>query len=271
MVRESATRRQSPEPAAAQDGASQQGEQREEHTFGGGPPARLWLPSDWFNFLADGPDADAARRRYEGLMQKVFPNMPREGHREIAQGLMRWRERLWSQGFLVHGVICVPEEDDHSKAKAFWQVVVATMKLPRTNPELNPVALLERVIGQSELSYATHVETFETELGLGMGVIGRPPLRLPDNAATRGDRELPKYGMAAAVSCAPGAEYGLSVVGVSLDPEQDRQLAMLVALIAGKSTLVTEEHQERSRGEQGPTAAHAASRVSARPATTVHP
>jgi hypothetical protein len=225
---------------------SQQGKQSGEHLFGAGPPARLYLPTDWFNFLADGPDADAARRRYEGLMPKVYPTMPSEGHREIVEGLMRWRDLLWLNGFLVHGLISVPPDDEHSQV--CWQILVATMKLPRTHPELHPTTLLERMIGQSELSYATHVENFETEMGLGVGVIGRPPLSLPRNAAlTRDGREHSTCGMAAALSCAPEAEYGICVVGVSVDPDQDRQLAMLVALIAGKSTLVTAEPEEKPR------------------------
>jgi hypothetical protein len=225
----------------AQENGSQNGEEGEEHIFGGGPPARLWLPRDWFNFLADGPQADAARLRYEELVEKLFPKIPNESRHAVVKGLMRWRDRMWSRGFLVHGVISIPDEKDPSKTHAFWQIVLATMKMPQTNPELSPGALLGRVIGQSELSYSTHVENFETKLGLGMGFIGRPPLHPPGNAAiTCNGSEPPKYGMAAAVSCAPGADYGLAVVGVCLDPEQDRQLAMLVALIAGNSTLVTD-------------------------------
>ncbi|MDT0343097.1 hypothetical protein [Streptomyces litchfieldiae] len=223
---------------------TQRAGEEDEAVFGGGPPAWLYLPTDWFNFLEDGDDPAAAARRYAELMARLFPNMPPQGHQEIVDGLMLWRERLWSNGFLAHGIITVPDSEEYPAA--MWQVLVTTMKLPATHPELDPTALLRRLIPQSELSFTTHVETYETEMGLGIGVIGRPPMTLPGGAEVPGTagKEVPKVGMAAALSFAPGAEYGILAVGVSVNPEQDQLLAMLIALIAGKSKLVTEEPED---------------------------
>ncbi|MDT0270149.1 hypothetical protein RM844_28145 [Streptomyces sp. DSM 44915] len=210
----------------------------EEHIFGGGPPARLYLPNDWLNFLVDGDDQVAARRRYEQLMTQIFPNMPLDGHREIVDGLMLWREQLWTGGFLAHGVITVPARD--GDRAAFWQILVAVMKLPATTAELDTSALMERMVGGSGMDYLTHVEKYQTDMGLGLGLIGRPPLTVPGGEVVRdSDGDPRRCGMAAALSYAPGAEFGIMAAGVSLVPEQDRQLATMVALIAGKSTLVT--------------------------------
>jgi hypothetical protein len=249
---------QIPAPAQGQPPAPQQQPPAaatatdDELAFGGGPPAWLYLPTDWFNFLEDGADADAAGRRYAELMAKVFPNMPPAGHQEIIHGLMLWRDRLWSSGFLAHGIISVPPSKEYPSA--MWQVLVTTMKLPPANPELDPTALLQRLVPQSDLSHATHVETYDTEMGLGIGVMSRPPLTLPGlNEGSGGaDGTPPTCGMAAALSFTPGAEYGILAVGVSVNPEQDRMLAMLIALIAGKSTLVTAETGDKKAAPASP-------------------
>jgi hypothetical protein len=249
-VRESVSPVPPPETVVgAPDGAGRQHEQEdEEHIFGGGPPAWLCVPNDWFNFLEDGPDTDAARRRYQDLVRKVFPKVPPEGQREIVEALMGWRDRLWSAGFLAHGLISVPADGENSQVN--WQILVTTMRLPRIHPAMNPMAVLGRMIGQPEQSYASYVESFETAMGLGMGLIGRPPVPHPGNATASGDGpELPRCGMAAALSCAPGAEYGIAVAGVSLDPEHDKELGMLVAMIAGRSTLVTDDAEPGENGQ----------------------
>ncbi|RBM19066.1 hypothetical protein [Streptomyces sp. PT12] len=223
---------------SAPEGSATEGSAPEEAMFGGGPPALLYLPNDWFDFLSEGPDAEAARRRYEDLMPRAFPHMPPEGHREILDGLMLWRDALWSNGFLTHGIICVPPDD--GRAAALWQIMVTTMRLPRVNPDIDTTALLTRMIPRSDIGYVTHVESYGTEMGLGLGVIGRTTLTPPGAPLPEGATEAPKGGMAAALSFAPGAEYGLLVTGVCMDPEQDEMLAMLIALIAGKSTLASD-------------------------------
>jgi hypothetical protein len=217
----------------------------EEHVFGGGPPAYLYLPADWFDFLSDGPDADAAQQRYTALIERLFPNAPRKAQREIVNGLMLWRERLWTRGMLTHGIIDVPADGENRHMS--WQIFVTAMKLPHTPPELDSSAILSRLVGQSDLSFATHVEAFKTDMGLGLGLFGRMPKVAPGGAPVpqrNGGSGGPQSGMAAALSYAPGAEHGIAVVGVSMDPEQDRELAMLVALIAGRSRFVTAEGQD---------------------------
>ncbi|WP_062209212.1 hypothetical protein [Streptomyces sp. NBRC 109706] len=237
----------------AAGGAGGAGQAPEEHIFGAGPPAQLYLPTDWLNFLEDGDNRDAARRRYEQLMGRLYPNMPAEGHREIVDGLMLWRDSLWTGGFLAHGIISVPA--DGGEKAAFWQILVAAMKLPPTNAELDTSALLQRMVGSSELDYLTHVEQYQTEMGLGLGLIGRPPITLPGGDIARGsDGEPRRTGMAAALSYAPGAEFGIIAIGSCLEPEQDRQLAMMVALIAGKSKLITGEEEAGQENAAVPSA-----------------
>jgi hypothetical protein len=213
----------------------------EEPMFGGGPPAYLYLPADWFDFLSDGKNVAAARLRYEALIEHMFPNAPREARIEIVKGLMLWRERLWNHGMLTHGLINVPADGDHPQIS--WQIFVTTMKLPRMSSELNSSAVLARLAGQSDLSFATHVESFQTDMGLGLGLMGRPLItEMAGPPHPQRSRDT-RTGMAAALSYVPGAEYGIATVGVSMDPEQDRQLAMLVTLIAGKSKFVIAEEE----------------------------
>ncbi|RKN11968.1 hypothetical protein [Streptomyces radicis] len=227
-----------PDKGPGEEPGERPGEASEEALFGGGPPAQLYLPQDWFDILADGPDAEAAKARYGDVVARAFPDMPAEGHAEITAGLLRWRGHLWNNGFLTHGVIAVPEADD--RKAALWQILVTTLRMPAMNPDIDPTALLRRMIPQSELGFVSHVEQYETDMGLGIGVMGRIPL-LPPGSLPEGVTEAPQGGMAAAISCAPGAEYGLLVLGTCLDPEQDVMLAMLIALIAGKSRLAGTE------------------------------
>jgi hypothetical protein len=227
--------------AESSDKGAERPENRE-HIFGGGPPARLYVPADWFDFLSDGADADAAQRRYDSLIERVFPSSPPHVRRHIVNGLLLWREHLWSKGLLSHGIVNVPADRD--EPPIFWQVFVIAMRLPPTSPELNTGALLTQLIEQSDLSFATHVETYRTDMGVGLGLFGRQPMRAPGGAANlshNGDAQFLKNGVAAALSYTPGAEYGLAVVGVSMDPEQDEDIGRLVALIAGRSTFVMAE------------------------------
>ncbi|UED85111.1 hypothetical protein [Streptomyces profundus] len=228
-----------PSQPGGADGAAQP---PAEHIFGGGPPAALYLPTDWLNFLADGDDRDAARRRYERLIPQIYPNMPLEGHQEIVDGLMLWRDGLWTDGFLAHGIISVPARG--KEKGAFWQILVAAMKLPSASAELDTTTLLQRMVGSSDLDHLTHVEKYQTEMGLGLGLIGRPPITLPGGDTVPDVNGEPRRtGMATALSYAPGAEFGIIAIGSCLDPEQDTQLAMLVALIAGRSKLITGEEE----------------------------
>lgn len=213
-----------------------------EHIFGGGPQARLFVPADWFDLLSDKAEADAAQQRYDSLVERVFPSSSPHVRRDIVNGLLLWREHLWSKGILSHGVVNVPADGD--EPPIVWQVFVVAMRLPPNSPELNSGALLAQLIKQSDLSFATHVEIYRTAMGVGLGLFGRQPRPAPggtQNSSQNGDTKPLQNGVAAALSYTPGAEYGLAVVGVSMDPEQDQDVGRLVALIAGRSTFVTAE------------------------------
>ncbi|MGP4113868.1 hypothetical protein ACTWP5_23530 [Streptomyces sp. 4N509B] len=223
----------------------QESETSQEHIFGGGPPARLYVPSDWFDFLSDGEDVDAARRRYETLIGRVFPSATADQRQEIIKGLMLWREQMWSKGMLSHGIVNVPANG--TEPPIFWNVFAIAMKLPAASPELNSTSLLSQLIGHSDLSFARHVETFPTDMGVGLGLFGRqatPQLGTASASPQDDDVNRQQHGIAAALSYTPGAEYGLAVVGVSMDPEQDQDVGRLVALIAGRSTFVTPETED---------------------------
>jgi hypothetical protein len=145
---------------------------------------------------------------------------------------------MLARGAVSHGVISASLPDG---TPARWQVLASVVDLP-PHPDVDVTAILGELTRSHE-SDLHHVETFPTDMGLGVGMIGhrevRPWAGMPDLPALGfavGADPL-RVGTAAALACAPGAVRGLLVVGVCLAPEQVLELAALVAVIAGRSRI----------------------------------
>jgi hypothetical protein len=199
------------------------------------PAALLELPADWFNILEDQDDIVAARRRYESVLQRIFPTMEPQAREQGVEALLAWRETIWNAGFLTHGIMTAPPTDD--SGPLLWQILITLVKLPDLHQEINPGAMLARLMNQ-KAEDALHVEHFETRLGFGAGLVSLTPLaprlRQPQNPYTMS-------GSAAAISCPRGGGWSILVMGISYDPDQAAQLGWLVGQIAGHSTLEEQE------------------------------
>jgi hypothetical protein len=199
------------------------------------PAALLQLPADWFNILEDQDDAVAARRRYESVLERYFPQMEPRARQEGVEALLAWRETIWNAGLLTHGIIAVPAGDDGGPV--LWQILITLVKVPPLSADLNPGALLARFLNEG-VKDALHVEHFETALGFGAGFVAQTPvpphLKPPQSPYDKG-------GTTAAISCPQGGGWSILVMGISYDPDQAAQLGWLVGQIAGHSTIEPQE------------------------------
>ena len=193
----------------------------------------LCLPTGWCEVLID--DGDDARAHVERVLRQTWPSCPehlRAGSEEL---LLRWQQDLLAQGAVSHGVVNVSTDEG---APVRWHVLTSVVRLPRVS-DVDLTSVLTRLVAASGRE-VLHIERFETDMGLGFGLIAQPEVADPalsmvPLAAAGGQRRL---GAAAALSYAPGTGLGLLVVGMSVSPDQVLQLAALVALIAGRSRLV---------------------------------
>jgi hypothetical protein len=202
-----------------------------------GPPALgtvdLFLPDDWFDLLLD-TEADAGERFTE-LARATWPHHEPSLWSAVAEVLLQWRARMLARGAISHGVVSA-HLDDGTPAR--WQVVTSVVDLP-AEPELDVAAMVVRLV-EARQEEVLHLEQYETDLGLGVGLIAQPELLPPDETEVLGlpvVHEAVRVGVAASLACAPGAGHGLLVVGMCLAPEQVVELAGLVAVIAGRSVL----------------------------------
>jgi hypothetical protein len=196
----------------------------------------LHLPADWCDLiLGDDADADA---RFTQLARRTWPSGSEQLWAAAAGALRAWRERLVAGGAVSHGVVSAMRPDGTA---ANWHILTSVVVLPSTL-DIDLSALMVRLV-QARFDDLRHVEQFETDLGLGVGLIAEPtvfpPPGLPGlvGAPVGAGQQAVRMGMAAALACAPGAEQGLLVVGVTLEAGQVAELAALVALIAGRSRL----------------------------------
>ena len=193
----------------------------------------LCLPADWCEVLID--DGDDARAHVERVLRETWPTCPehlRAGSEEL---LLRWREDLLARGAVSHGVVSA-ETDEGAPAR--WHVLTSVVRLP-AHSDVDLTSVLTRLVAASGRE-VLHVERFETDMGLGFGLIAQPEVAAPEIAtiplaAADGQGRL---GAAAALSYAPGTGLGLLVVGMSVSPGQVLELTALVAVIAGRSRLL---------------------------------
>lgn len=205
----------------------------------------LFVPGDWFDVLADDT-AEAARKRFADLVDQSYPQADSNQREVFVQVLIDWREFMLEAGALVHGLVSAPTSDG---GHASWQVLVGGTEVPDSG-EVDLATLITRVLGQELDQQATVVETFETDLGSGVGVIAQPeiapPTGLPAEIAALGvaATEPVRVGLAACLSFPPRGGLGVLAVGMAFDPNQVLELAAITAVIAGRATF-------RDGGKQG--------------------
>jgi hypothetical protein len=150
--------------------------------------------------------------------------------------LLTWREAMLARGAVSHGMVSAPQPDG---TPARWQVLTTVVELP-AEPDIDVAAVLADLV-RAQGDEVRYVETYETDMGLGVGLMASrevlPPPELAGLAARGWEvADAPvQVGVAAALACAPGAPHGLLVVGVCLAQDQAPALAGLVAVMAGRS------------------------------------
>ncbi|MGW5736207.1 MULTISPECIES: hypothetical protein [Streptomyces] len=195
----------------------------------------LFVPPDWFDLLADGSDREATRVRCAELVRLTYPNTPADRREKFVDGLMECHERYLADGALMYGVITAPLPS--SGEQAVWQVQAGVVAVPPTPAEVDLGELMSRVFDAQLEDKVAYVERFTTEMGIGFGFLSQPSFPVPRDWG----EEIPsgvRTGLAGALACPPEGGKGLLVIGTCLDPHQVRELAALVAAIAGNSVFV---------------------------------
>jgi hypothetical protein len=199
----------------------------------GAGAVELCLPADWCEILVDDDDDDA-RAHVERVIRETWPTCPEHLRAGSAELLLRWREDLLARGAVSHGLVNAWSADG---APVRWHVLTSVVPLP-VAADVDLTSVLTRLVTTTGRDLL-HVERFETDMGLGFGLIAQPEVAAPDlgtvpfaPADGRG-----RLGAAAALSYTPGTGLGLLVVGMSASPDQVLELAGLVAVMAGRSRL----------------------------------
>ncbi|MBW1601185.1 hypothetical protein JJV70_03515 [Streptomyces sp. JJ66] len=212
----------------------------------------LYAPTDWFDLLVDGDDVQAAYDRCADLIDQSYPHQDAAFRASLTEALMAWRETIMQQGIIMSGFLAVP---DSEHGDAAWQVTAGVVATPPIHRDVDLVEVVLRQFG-GELGdkKEVYVELFETEIGLGVGIMSQPrfspsgelvlfpPLaESSTGGATATFNHVDswtKLGLAAVLSCPPEGGKGLLVIGNCLDPEQVLPLGAIVTLIGGKSHFV---------------------------------
>lgn len=224
----------------------------------------LYVPNGWIDLLGAGSNVDddhVARCNFAELLQQTLPALSPAEIEQCAEALLGWRRQLLALGAVSHGIVNCPAElrtvqpnqrvDGGPRWNA-WHIVTAVTALPSLSSDVDLGELLARLIGSGLPHGAAHTESFATDMGCGAGLILQPPLAsVSANQRDLIETDLPspgealRYGLAAALACRPGGGPALVVVGVCIDPEQVLDLAAVVAVIAGRSTVSQPELRQK--------------------------
>jgi hypothetical protein len=209
------------------------------------PAALLQLPSDWFNFLEDGDDVVAARRRYESLLDRIFPQLEPHAREQGIETMLGWRETIWNAGLLTHGILTAPPVD--GSGPVLWQIVITLVKVPAIRVDVDAGALLSQFWDRG-IENSAHIEKFETRLGFGAGFVAQTPVP----AEVKPQRSpYAMGGTAGALSSPHEGGWSILVMGMSFDADQAAQLGWLVGQIAGHSTLEAQGEESTASPQPG--------------------
>lgn len=193
------------------------------------------VPGDWLDLL-EGSE-DEARERFTELVTDGNPRASAEQRDAVVGGMLDWRRFLLDQGAAMHGVVHAPHPDG---GHATWQVLGAVMPMP-TAGEVDLAELVSRVLGSRIDPDASVVETFETDLGTGVGLIAQPEIQptadLPPELSALGVMPAGpvRVGLAVAMAFPHTGGFGFLVMGMSVDPNQVLEVAAITAVIAGRA------------------------------------
>jgi hypothetical protein len=196
----------------------------------------FFVPPDWFDLMADGTDREATRARCAELVRLTYPNTTEERREDFTDGLLYCYDRFLADGALMYGVINASLPSTGTQAA--WQVYGGVVAMPERPYEMDLGELLAQVFDQRFADEMAYTERFSTDMGLGFGFIAQPPVRVPSAWEGDFDPEL-RTGLAGVLTCPPNGGKGLLIIGTSLDPHQVRELAGLVAVIAGHSVFTS--------------------------------
>ncbi|MFF4250901.1 hypothetical protein ACFY1L_06825 [Streptomyces sp. NPDC001663] len=197
---------------------------------------KLFVPPDWFDLMADGRNREATRARCAELVRLTYPNTPDERREDFTEGLLYCYDKYLADGVIMYGVVTAPMPSSGSQAA--WQVYGGVVAVPERPAELDLGVLLERVFDERLAQTMAYVERFTTAIGEGFGFISQPPVQLPRDWDDDSGTQM-RTGLAGVLSCPPEGGKGLLIIGTCLDPDQVRELAGLVAVIAGHSVFVS--------------------------------
>lgn len=161
----------------------------------------------------------------------------------MIDALMHTRRIFLEDGMLSCGLVALPETE---QGPVFWQICSGVIETEPLDKDLDAGSAFAHFLGEGVADDDVYTESFPTAIGTGVGLIsttqvfgdGSVSLPLPDTSAysTEPHAEV-TLGLAVALAMPPGGGRGLAVVGQCLDVEQVRELACIVALMAGKSTI----------------------------------
>lgn len=198
----------------------------------------LLVPTGLFNVL-EPEDRDEASAAFSELFTRTFPSIVPAELEMLVDGILQWRDILLDQGIIFHGVVGVPagyEFEGHVYGDVHWHVLAGVVEVPAYE-ELDAGAMISRIFGHQFTEPGTHLESFETAMGWGAGLIteiGTLPVAHPVNDVI----DLPAtFAVSAVLSGAHGSDRALLVLGLATDIEQKHEMAALVGYMGGKSTI----------------------------------
>ncbi|MGW0732744.1 hypothetical protein [Streptomyces sp. NPDC002851] len=222
-----------------------------------GPPlghVQLYAPSDWFDLLADPGDEEAVQARFRELTRLAYPNQGQDVHESIVEGVMNTRRIFLADGMLSCGLVAVPQTED---GDVLWQICSGVVEVGPLEADLDIGSVLTRFLGQQLTGKDVYLESFPTAIGAGVGMISTPQVfedgtvnlfPQPVAADAGGPPPQATLGLAVALALPPGGGRSLLVIGHCLNANQVRELAAVVALMAGKSTIEVYAQEEAKAG-----------------------
>ncbi len=221
-----------------------------------GPPlghVNFFAPTDWFDILSDPAGENVTKERFAELTRRSFPGHSQDFQDQLVEALAHTRRIFLADGMLSCGLVALPETES---GPALWQICSGVVEIGPVETDLDIGSAFTRFLGERIAGDGVYVEDFPTAIGTGVGLISTPQvfedgsvsLFPPSTVSTENSeaRAVVNLGLAAALAVPPGGGRGLVVVGQSLDAGQVRELASVVALIAGKSTI--EVYEEAAEG-----------------------
>lgn len=201
----------------------------------------LKVPHDLVDLLAPESDDDA-RVMFDGLFAEMVPRADDHDRGVLVDGLLAWRRSLLDEGLIMHGVVLAPADPDDPdlQTPVHWHLLAGVVDIGRAG-EIDAGEVGARFLGQELGPDRAYTESFDTDMGWGVGLITEVPVTPPAATGDSAPAALPSlFGLAAGLSAPRDSRYGLLVIGLCLDLERTLEMAAIVAMIAGCSIIRTD-------------------------------